>query len=333
MDLSSFQQAKAQLGNISRTREEDAKEKSQKAIDKYNEQVKNPLEMISGSAVEDTGLDIVKAGVKSLGKDAINKLGITKDTIKTFTDKLDKIDKKELLKNPKKALEDAFKGEDSEGIKALVKRTIQEKLKNVEIKGVGKVKDLLPKINKDIKAPVKKLANVNLKGKAENLAKANSDTSSLDDDILKAIPANPNANDIRSAQLRQSMRDLRTKPNTLTLDDDLTNAQRGGQKVKVSLDDEPKAPKISKPIAPEVDADADADAAKAGLKKAGEKAGSTFLEVDDSLGGEGDIGGDIIAGIASLGAFIYGIKHKPKIAPMHTVGRVAPSLQLGLDTA
>ena len=129
MDLYNFQTSKEQLAQQSREREAEVKEKAEKAQEKYNENVRTPLEMVSGSAVEDTSLDLLKNGIKRLSSKTAEKLGISKDTVKSFTDKLDKIDKKELLKNPKKAIQEAFKGEEDEGVKSLLKKTLQENLK------------------------------------------------------------------------------------------------------------------------------------------------------------------------------------------------------------
>lgn len=247
MSLYDFQTSKAQLANQAREREAEVREKAQKAQEKYNENVKAPLEAIAGSGVEDTGLDLVKAGIKNIGSKAAEKLGISKDTIKSFTDKLDKIDKKELLKNPKKALEDAFKGEDDEGIKNLLKKTLQDKFKTILPKGTD---DLIPSITRDIKGGTKKLGNLsdditgrltNLGGKAQNIA--SDAVKSLDPDIAKILPINPTIKDMQSAQLRQSMRDVTRDTKSLSLKDDLTNAQRGSGKlrVKVLLDDSKSA--------------------------------------------------------------------------------------------
>jgi len=243
MDLYNFQTSKAQIANQIREKEAEVKDKSKEAQEKYNENVKTPLEAISGSGVEDTGLDLVKNGISRLSTEAQNKLGISKDTIKSFTDKLDKIDKKELLKNPKKALEDAFKGEDDEGIKNLLKKTLQDKFKTILPKGTD---DLIPNITRDIKGGTKKLGNLsdditgrltNIGGKAQNIV--SDAVNSLDPDIAKILPINPTIKDMQSAQLRQSMRDVTTDTKSLSLKDDLTNAQRGSGKirVKVLLDD------------------------------------------------------------------------------------------------
>jgi len=243
MDLYNFQTSKEQIAQQLREKESEVKDKAEQAQEKYNENVRTPIEAISGSAVEDTGLDLVKNGIKRLTSKAAEKLGISKDTIKSFTDKLDKIDKKELLKNPKKALEDAFKGEDDEGIKNLLKKTLEDKFKSVLPKGT---EDLIPNITRDIKGNTKKLGKLadnltgkidNLGGQSQNLADIKDTFKSLDPDIIKNLSINPSIKELQSAQLRQGMRDLGDK--SLSLKDDLTNAQRGSGKlrVKISLDD------------------------------------------------------------------------------------------------
>ena len=243
MDLYNFQTSKEALAQQTREREAEVKEKAEKAQEKYNENVRTPIEAISGSAVEDTGLDLLKNGIKRISSSTAEKLGISKETVKSFTDKLDKIDKKELLKNPKKAIQEAFKGEEDEGIQSLLKKTLQENLKKIVPE---KVQDLIPSITRDIKGNTKKLGKLsdnitgkidNLGGQSQNIADVKESIKSLDPDIIKALPINPSIKDLQSAQLRQGMRDLKDK--TLSLKDDLTNAQRGSGKlkVKVVLDD------------------------------------------------------------------------------------------------
>ncbi len=419
MDLYNFQTSKEQLAQQSREREAEVKEKAEKAQEKYNENVRTPLEMVSGSAVEDTSLDLLKNGIKRLSSKTAEKLGISKDTVKSFTDKLDKIDKKELLKNPKKAIQEAFKGEEDEGVKSLLKKTLQENLKKIVPE---KVQDIIPSITRDIKGNTKKLGKLsdnitgkidNLGGQSQNLADIKETFKSIDPDIAKALPINPSVKDIQSAQLRQSMRDLGDK--SLSLKDDLTNAQRGSGKlkVKVLLDDtksaldkketslkdlksnikdkfkslsdadkvkareefenrfkqlnikqptsredilnareqklnlqkdtvnkyKSKSPDIEPENTKAVNekfkptTDADADDALQDVKSVAKKAGEKLIETDAELGGPEDPLGDIVAGVVALGSMIFGIKHKPKPPPIPIVQKVAPTLQLGLDTA
>jgi hypothetical protein len=419
MDLYNFQTSKEQLAQQSREREAEVKEKAEKAQEKYNENVRTPLEMVSGSAVEDTSLDLLKNGIKRLSSKTAEKLGISKDTVKSFTDKLDKIDKKELLKNPKKAIQEAFKGEEDEGIQNLLKKTLQENLKKIVPE---KVQDIIPSITRDIKGNTKKLGKLsdnitgkidNLGGQSQNIADVKESIKSLDPDIAKALPINPSIKDLQSAQLRQGMRDIGDK--SLTLKDDLTNAQRGSGKlkVKVLLDDTKSAldkkeaslkdlksnikdkfkslsdsDKIKareefenrfkqlnikqptsredilnareqklnlqkdtvnkyKSKSPDIEpentkavnekfkptTDADADDALQDVKSVAKKAGERLIETDAELGGPEDPLGDIVAGVVALGSMIFGIKHKPKPPPIPIVQKVAPTLQLGLDTA
>jgi hypothetical protein len=419
MDLYNFQTSKEQLAQQSREREAEVKEKAEKAQEKYNENVRTPLEMVSGSAVEDTSLDLLKNGIKRLSSKTAEKLGISKDTVKSFTDKLDKIDKKELLKNPKKAIQEAFKGEEDEGIQNLLKKTLQENLKKIVPE---KVQDIIPSITRDIKGNTKKLGKLsdnitgkidNLGGQSQNIADVKESIKSLDPDIAKALPINPSIKDLQSAQLRQGMRDIGDK--SLTLKDDLTNAQRGSGKlkVKVLLDDTKSAldkkeaslkdlksnikdkfkslsdsDKIKareefenrfkqlnikqptsredilnareqklnlqkdtvnkyKSKSPDIEpentkavnekfkptTDADADDALQDVKSVAKKAGEKLIETDAELGGPEDPLGDIVAGVVALGSMIFGIKHKPKPPPIPIVQKVAPTLQLGLDTA
>ena len=110
MSLYDFQSLKAQLGGQIREKEEDAKAKAQESIDKYNENVKDPLEGVAFSGIEDTSLNLVQSGIKSLGTKAGKKLGISDKNIKKFTDTVDNIDVKDLLKNPKQALKNALQG-------------------------------------------------------------------------------------------------------------------------------------------------------------------------------------------------------------------------------
>lgn len=338
MDLYNFQSSKERIASQAREREEKVKEKAKEAQDKYNENVKTPLEAIGGSGVEDTGLDLVKNGISRLTTEASNKLGITKDTIKSFTDKLDKIDKKELLKNPKKALQDAFQGDEDEGIQNLLKKTIQENLKKIVPK---EAQDLIPNITRDIKGNAKQLSNV---GDVKNIAEDS--FKSLDDDIAKALPINPSTRDIQSAQLRQSMRDIRDDPRSLTLKDDLTNAQRGSSsgkiKVKVFPDDEEassaeqaekSAEEGIKTVQEGEKGVADTEKIVSDVKGVATKAGERALAVDTDLGGPEDPFGDIVAGIAALGTMIFGIKHKPKLPTIPKVQQISPALQLGLDQA
>jgi hypothetical protein len=419
MDLYNFQTSKEQLAQQSREREAEVKEKAEKAQEKYNENVRTPLEMVSGSAVEDTSLDLLKNGIKRLSSKTAEKLGISKDTVKSFTDKLDKIDKKELLKNPKKAIQEAFKGEEDEGIQNLLKKTLQENLKKIVPE---KVQDIIPSITRDIKGNTKKLGKLsdnitgkidNLGGQSQNIADVKESIKSLDPDIAKALPINPSIKDLQSAQLRQGMRDIGDK--SLTLKDDLTNAQRGSGKlkVKVLLDDtksaldkkeaslkdlksnikdkfkslsdadkvkakeefenrfkqlnikqptsredilnareqklnlqkdtvnkyKSKSPDIEPENTKAVNekfkptTDADADDALQDVKSVAKKAGERLIETDAELGGPEDPLGDIVAGVVALGSMIFGIKHKPKPPPIPIVQKVAPTLQLGLDTA
>lgn len=360
MSLADFQNEKSRLSEMLSKERDERQSKLDEQMEKYKENVKDPLEGIASSGVEDTSLNLVKNVIGNMGKKVINKLGITPDTIKAFTDKIDKIDKKELLRNPKKALKKAFEGsEDDEGIQALLKKTLESKIKNVVPK---ELTDKLPGITRDVKTAGKKVLKQGktvLEDGTSRLTNLTDGIPSLDADIARALPINPSSLDIQSASLRQQMR------NPLKLDDDLSRAQAEARPVRLFPEEEEED--AIRPVARGANiaddvkgagarvtagiGDEEAKAAaqaiakreasalaeketKQGIKKTVEKAGEKFLKVDAETGGpEGDLLGDVVAGIASLGTMIFGIKHKPKTASLPPITRVNPSLQLGLDIA
>lgn len=297
MSLYDFQSLKAQLGGQIREKEEDAKAKAQESIDKYNENVKDPLEGVAFSGIEDTSLNLIQSGIKSLGSQAGKKLGLSDETIKNFTNKIDNINVKDFLKNPKQTLKNALQGggEDLDKMSNIdfSKITSSEDFKTAKQSLTDKLKQL-PSDTQDAIESKLRDAGVKTTDEIRQLP--------IEDQLAEKIKQQSSAQDALNDALKPVSRDV-------------------------------KAPTK---ILPEIDEDALNTAKAAGkkeLEKGLEKAGGKFLETDAELGGPEDIAGDVISGVIALGSAIFGIKHKPKLPPLPRVQQISTSLSLGLDTA
>tara|TARA_R110002012_G_scaffold264802_1_gene448197 strand:- start:354 stop:1247 length:894 start_codon:yes stop_codon:yes gene_type:complete len=297
MSLYDFQSLKAQLGGQIREKEEDAKAKAQESIDKYNANVKDPLEGVAFSGIEDTSLNLVQSGIKSLGSKAGKKLGLSDETIKNFTNKIDNINVKDFLKNPKQTLKNALQGggEDLDKMSNIdfSKITSSEDFKTAKQSLTDKLKQL-PSDTQDAIESKLKDAGVKTTEEIRQLP--------IEDQLAEKIKQQSSAQDALNDALKPVSRDV----------------------------------KASSKILPDIDEDALNTAKAAGkkeLEKGLEKAGGKFLETDAELGGPEDIAGDVIAGVVALGSAIFGIKHHPKLAPLPRVQQISTSLSLGLDTA
>ena len=297
MSLYDFQSLKAQLGGQIREKEEDAKAKAQETIDKYNANVKDPLEGVAFSGIEDTSLNLVQSGIKSLGSKAGKKLGISDKNIKKFTDTVDNIDVKDLLKNPKQALKNALQGGGDE----------LDKMSNIDFSSITNAEDF-------------KTAKQSLTDKLKQLP---SDTQDLIESKLKDS-AVKTTEEIRQLPIEQQLSEKIKQQSSAQ--DALNDAIK-----PVTRDVKDATKKL-----PDIAEDALNTAKKAGKKeveKGLEKAGATFAETDAELGGPIDIVGDVVAGAVALGSAIFGIKHRPKMPNLPRVQQISTSLSLGLDTA
>tara|TARA_R110002074_G_scaffold234637_1_gene406484 strand:- start:483 stop:1388 length:906 start_codon:yes stop_codon:yes gene_type:complete len=301
MSLYDFQSLKAQLGGQVREREEDAKAKAQEKIDKYNENVKDPLEGVAFSGIEDTSLNLVQSGIKSLGSKAGKKLGISDKTIKKFTDTVDNIDVKDLLKNPKQALKNALQGGGDE----------LDKMSNIDFSSITNADDfktakqsLTDKL-KQLPSETQDAIESKLKDSA---VKTTEEIRQLpiEDQLAEKIKQQGAAQDAFNDAIKPVTRDVKdaTKKLPDIAEDALNTAEKAGKK------------ELEK-----------------GVEKGLSKAGATFAETDAELGGPLDVVGDVVAGAVALGSAIFGIKHKPKLQNLPRVQQISTSLSLGLDTA
>jgi len=339
-----FQIQKSQLSDQYEKQLEDIKKKQEETQDKFKQTVNQPLDFLGGGLTEDSIVPLLKSSLSTGGKVIGKKIGLSDDTLKEFTDKIDNL-KTSDLKNPKNALKKILKSSDVEGEeKQSIKEALTKTLKVVKDKPLDQLDKLRAVIGK--KPPLNA-------GKASVSNIADSSIKGLDKDIQSAMGKNPSARDILSAKVRQDMRGTNRK--TLNLDDDLVGSQRSQSKVKVLLgDDNPLKQQISlkqqiqniqdtskidissgrikvvadKPIAKSlIDTDKTND-----LKTVAKDSLKNIAKVDEEGGGPEDPIADVIGAVVGLGTFLGGIFGKHKQAHIANPTQISTGLNIGLDT-
>jgi hypothetical protein len=217
------------------------KAKNDAAQAKFKETFNTPLDVLGGGLTEQSVVPLLKSVLKSGGEKVAEKLGLSKDTIKTLSSKLDSL-KASDLKNPKQALKKLLSGnetsEEKQSIKDALSKTFKS-FKDAPEKTLQKLKDAPEDVISKFKDVIGKKGPLN---KAQSTLKnLTGDTiDSLDDDIKAGLGKNPSFRDILSAKTRQEMRAGGRKG--LKLGDDLTDSQVQGRPVQqMIINDDPIA--------------------------------------------------------------------------------------------
>ena len=253
-----------------------------------------------------------------LGKAAANKLGLSEDTIKNFSSKIDSLDLKAFAKDPKGTLNKLFKSTEDGPNKDALKKALTDAYKTtkstVKDEGEGVIKKGL---SKGLSSLGKKLAVNPGESTTVNIADKVKSLSGLDDDIAAAIPKNPSALDIVAAQTRQQMRETVSR-NTLG------NVADQGEQAASKLAS--KAPIIARDVE-ETGEDVGKtfkNAAVKGLKRMG--------EIDEDSGGPEDIAGDVVGAVVGIGTLVAGIFSHKKAAVIQQFKGVSPTETIGLSS-
>ena len=225
-----FLNEKSQLSNQYQAQLKAIKDKNDEAQAKYKEIVNTPLDVLGGGLTEDSVVPLLKSALKSGGEKVASKLGLSEDTIKTLSSKLDSL-KASDLKNPKQALKKLLSGNESSEEKQSIKDALSKSFKSFKDAPENTIDKLKSVVGK--KGPLNKAQST-----IKNLTGDTID--SLDDDIKEGLGKNPSFRDILSAKTRQEMRAGGRKG--LKLGDDLTDSQLQGKPVQqMIINDDPIA--------------------------------------------------------------------------------------------
>ena len=225
-----FLNEKSQLSNQYQAQLKAIKDKNDEAQAKFKETFNTPLDVLGGGLTEDSVVPLLKSALKSGGEKVASKLGLSEDTIKTLSSKLDSL-KASDLKNPKQALKKLLSGNESSEEKQSIKDALSKSFKSFKDapeETLSKFKDVIGK-----KGPLNKAQST--------LKNLTGDTiDSLDDDIKEGLGKSPSFRDILSAKTRQEMRAGGRKG--LKMGDDLTDSQLQGKPVQqILINDDPIA--------------------------------------------------------------------------------------------
>lgn len=236
-----FQNQKAQIGEQYQQQLAAIKAKNDAAQEKFKQNVNQPLDIFGAGLTEKSVVPLLKDVFKAGGKKVASKLGLSEDTIKSLSSKLDSL-KSSDLKNPKAALKKLLSGnetsEEKQSIKDALSKTFKS-FKDASAETLQKLKTSPVDVLDKLKSVVGKKGPLN---KAQSTLKnLTGDTiDSLDDDIKAGLGKNPSIRDILSAKTRQEMRAGGRKG--LKLGDDLTNSQLQGKPVQqMIINDDPIA--------------------------------------------------------------------------------------------
>ena len=225
-----FLNEKSQLSNQYQEQLKAIKDKNDEAQAKFKETFNTPLDVLGGGLTEDSVVPLLKSALKSGGEKVASKLGLSEDTIKTLSSKLDSL-KTSDLKNPKQALKKLLSGNESEEEKQSIKDALSKTFKSFKDAPENTIDKLKSVVGK--KGPLNKAQST-----IKNLTGDTID--SLDDDIKESLGKNPSFRDILSAKTRQEMRAGGRKG--LKLGDDLTDSQVQGKPVQqMIINDDPIA--------------------------------------------------------------------------------------------
>ena len=225
-----FLNEKSQLSNQYQEQLKAIKDKNDEAQAKFKETFNTPLDVLGGGLTEDSVVPLLKSALKSGGEKVASKLGLSEDSIKTLSSKLDSL-KTSDLKNPKQALKKLLSGNESEEEKQSIKDALSKTFKSFKDAPENTIDKLKSVVGK--KGPLNKAQST-----IKNLTGDTID--SLDDDIKESLGKNPSFRDILSAKTRQEMRAGGRKG--LKLGDDLTDSQVQGKPVQqMIINDDPIA--------------------------------------------------------------------------------------------
>ena len=103
-----FLNEKSQLAEQYEKQKQAIKDKNDAAQEKYKQRVNQPLDFLGGGLTEDSVVPLLKNALKTGGEKVASKIGLSEDTIKNLSSKLDSL-KTSDLKNPKQALKKLLK--------------------------------------------------------------------------------------------------------------------------------------------------------------------------------------------------------------------------------
>ena len=307
-----FEQSKSLLAQQAVAKQKQIKDKFDEAQEKYKDRVKTPLDAFGGALTEDSAVSVIKSTLMKGGKAAANKLGLSEDTIKNFSSKIDSLDLKAFAKDPKGTLNKLFKstedGPDKDALKKALTDAYKTTKSTVKDEGEGVIKKAVGSLGKKLAVNPGESSTVNIADKVKSL-------SGLDDDIAAAMPKNPSALDIVAAQTRQQMRETVSR-NTLgdAADETENVASKLASKAPIiARDVEQTGEDVGKTFK---------NAAVKGLKRMG--------EVDEE-GGDDPVA-DVVGALVGVGTLVAGIFSHKKAAVMQQFKAVTPTETIGLSS-
>ena len=225
-----FLNEKSQLAEQYEKQKQAIKDKNDAAQEKYKQRVNQPLDFLGGGLTEDSVVPLLKNALKTGGEKVASKIGLSEDTIKNLSSKLDSL-KTSDLKNPKQALKKLLSGNETSEEKQSIKDALTKSFKSFKDEPANTFDKLKTVVGK--KAPLNKAQST-----LKNITGDSID--SLDDDIKTGLGKNPSVKDILSAKTRQEMRAGGRKG--LKLGDDLTGSQLKASPVQqMVINDDPIA--------------------------------------------------------------------------------------------